>query len=404
VKSNSLLKRSWDLLGLNRMVLALSFARMADGIGNSLLFVIIPLYIKSITIDIGLPLSIIVALLISGYGFASVIVQPLIGAASDRWGHDKLFIEIGLLLLGGSTLGFIWASNFVIMLILRILQGIGLAMEIPSTMAILTTATRQETRGGAMGVFTTFRMLGLAIGPIAGGLLHAFLGFNVTFIVASAVLFIAAAIVQFAVKGGRQRREKNGSATSNFLSMINLPIVSVTLATLVMASAFTLISTLENQFNKRLDIGGLEFGIAFSALMIGRLIFQVPFGHFSDKHGRKVFVLGGLIALFPVTALLGIVKNLWEFAGLRFLQGIASAAIISPALAFASDMAESGSEGRQTSIVTMGFSAGLAIGPLIAGFLSPVFFEFPFLIMSGLALCVSVIIGVFMPGKQKNKN
>lgn len=220
-----------------------------------------------------------------------------------------------------------------------------------------TTTTRQETRGGAMGVFTTFRMLGLAIGPIAGGLLHAFLGFNVTFIVASAVLFIAAAIVQFAVKGGRQRREKR-----------------------------------------------VEFGIAISALMIGRLIFQVPFGHFSDKHGRKVFVLGGLIALFPVTALLGIVKNIWEFAGLRFLQGIASAAIISPALAFASDMAESGSEGRQTSIVTMGFSAGLAIGPLIAGFLSPVFFEFPFLIMSGLALCVSVIIGVFMPGKQKTKN
>jgi MFS family permease len=389
------LKRAWDALGLNRMVIALSFARMADAIGNSLLFVVIPLYVKKqATIDI--PLPILVGLLISGYGFSAAILQPFMGSFSDRFGHNKRFIQLGLLLLGGATLAFIWAQSFVTMLILRMVQGAGLAMEIPSTMTMMTVATRHETRGGAMGVYTTFRMVGLAVGPVVGGFLHDYIGFTWTYIIAAAVLFLAVIIVQFAIEAG-QTIKKTGKKKTSFLSMINPPILSATFATVVMAASFTLISTLENEFNERLRIGAFEFGVAFSALMLGRLIFQIPLGHSSDKHGRKPFILCGLILLAPATAVLGVVTDIWEFSGARFVQGVASASIISPALAFASDMSKKGGEGRQTSVVTMGFAAGIAIGPLIAAFLSLVFFEFPFLVMAGLIAISGIIIAIFMP-------
>jgi MFS family permease len=389
------LKRAWDALGLNRMVIALSFARMADAIGNSLLFVVIPLYVKKqATIDI--PLPILVGLLISGYGFSAATLQPFMGSFSDRFGHNKRFIQLGLLLLGGATLAFIWAQSFVTMLILRMVQGAGLAMEIPSTMTMMTVATRHETRGGAMGVYTTFRMAGLAVGPVVGGFLHDYIGFTWTYIIAAAVLFLAVIIVQFAIEAG-QTIKKTGKKKTSFLSMINPPILSATFATVVMAASFTLISTLENEFNERLRIGAFEFGVAFSALMLGRLIFQIPLGHSSDKYGRKPFILCGLILLAPATAVLGVVTDIWEFSGARFVQGVASASIISPALAFASDMSKKGGEGRQTSVVTMGFAAGIAIGPLIAAFLSLVFFEFPFLVMAGLIAISGIIIAIFMP-------
>jgi len=45
----------------------------------------------------------------------------------------------------------------------------------------------------------------------------------------------------------------------------------------------------------------------------------------------------------------------------------------------------------------MGFAAGIAIGPLIAAFLSLVFFEFPFLVMAGLIAISGIIIAIFMP-------
>jgi len=45
-------------------------------------------------------------------------------------------------------------------------------MEIPPTMALIAMLTKKATRGGAMGFYTTMRMLGLALGPLFGGFLH----------------------------------------------------------------------------------------------------------------------------------------------------------------------------------------------------------------------------------------
>jgi MFS family permease len=124
-------------------------------------------------------------------------------------------------------------------------------------------------------------------------------------------------------------------------------------------------TTLENEFNSRLGINALGFSFAFSALMVGRLLFQVPLGWLSDRHGRRWFVFVGLLFLALTTALLGEVRTLYEFVALRFVQGIAGAAIVAPALAYAGDVAEadaSARHGRVMSIVTTAFSASLS-GP-----------------------------------------
>ncbi|MGM0375129.1 MAG: MFS transporter, partial [Chloroflexota bacterium] len=68
-----------------------------------------------------------------------------------------------------------------------------------------------------------------------------------------------------------------------------------------------------------------------------------------------------------------------------------SAAIASPALALAGDLTTKDVEGRQMSIVTMGFFLGITIGPLIAGFLTRHSFALPFYIGA-----VMLIIGAFI--------
>jgi len=51
-----------------------------------------------------------------------------------------------------------------------------------------------------------------------------------------------------------------------------------------------------------------------------------------------------------------------------------------------------GGEGRQLSILTMGFSLGIATGPLLAGILAVVDFHFPFYIAAALALASAWIV------------
>lgn len=387
--------RLGKFLGVNGTILALSIARMADGIANSILFVMIPLYAAKLPDRfIHLPLPLIVGVLIAAYGVAAAGLQPFTAALVDRMGHHKRFIQAGLVLICLSTLAFILAGRYLDLLGLRIAQGCGLALEIPSTMALMAILTKQETRGAAMGFYTTMRMLGLALGPLGGGLLHDRLGFNAAFYTAAGIILLAVFVVQFWVANVQTSEMSSAGQRFRFidLSLVTPSIVSAGFATFIVASAFTLITTLENEFNSRLSINAFGFATAFSALMIGRFVFQVPLGKLSDRFGRKPFVFLGLLLLAPITALLGEVTSLLEFILLRFIQGLAAAAVIAPALALAGDEAKEGGQGRQMSIVTMGFGWGIAFGPLLAGVLSSYSFKLPFWASGGLCLIGAVVV------------
>jgi MFS family permease len=396
------LRRLGRSIGLNRTVVALSIARLADGVGNSILFVIIPLYVYRLPDkSFALPLPLLVGILISAYGFSVGLLQPFTGALADRIGRYKPTIAAGLIVLIVTMVLYVFTTRYAELLGLRILQGAGLALEIPATMALIALATRRETRGGAMGFYTTARMVGLASGPLLGGFMHVHFGFGPAFFAGAAVLALALLVVFFGVDeipAERRGRAPEGPPFVD-LSVLSPGIVSAALATFLMAATFTLMTTLENEFNARLDINALGFSFAFSALMLGRLLFQVPLGRLSDRYGRRRFVVVGLLFLAVTTALLGEVRTLVQFIGVRFLQGIAGAAIVAPALAYAADVAEAdknGRHGRLMSIVTTGFGFGLAFGPLLAGVLATHSFELPFAAAGGLCLLGAWVVALSM--------
>jgi MFS family permease len=389
----------WESIGVNRGVLALSVARMADAVGNSILFILIPLYVARIPSDIfHFPIPVLVGILISLYGIVNSAIQPFTGALSDRLGRRKLMIQMGLGLMMIGTLGFIPADRFAHLIILRIVQGIGVAITIPASMALMASITKKETRGGSMGTYSMLRMIGFACGPIIGGFLQVHFGFNAAFYAGAGFLFLAVALVHFWVKDAPVNNNAPKQRFRVFDRALMSPgVLAAAASTLIMAMAFSMVTTLENEFNTRLGINALGFSIAFSSLMIGRLVLQIPLGRLSDHVGRKPLILGGLILMAPATALLGEVTTMLQLTLLRVFQGIAAAGIAAPALAVVADLSKSGGEGRQMSIITMGFGIGMAIGPLIAGLLAVIFFELPFLTGGALSLVGVWIIFKYMP-------
>ena len=381
---------------MNRVVLALSVARMADALGNSLLFIVLPLDVARLAApDFPFPESVRVGILISAYGLVSALCQPFLGALSDRLGKRKLLIQVGLVIMGTSTLAFIAAGRFLDLLLLRSLQGLGVALSIPASMAIMAAATVRETRGGSMGIYTTMRMAGFAIGPLVGGFLQSRYGFTAAYLAGAAFVALGFGLVQAWV---REIPGRPGQPFRPFDRRILEPgILGVGVATFVMASAFTMMTTLEEQFNDRLHETALGFSIAFSALMVSRLLFQIPLGRLSDRIGRRPPILAGLLVMAPTTALLGLATTTLNLTLLRLVQGVAAAGIAAPAFAVAGDLSRAGGEGRQMSIVTMSFGLGIALGPLIAGLLAVYSFELPFVI--GGLLCVggAAIVWRYVP-------
>ena len=370
-----------ERIGGNRVVMALSAARLGDAIGNSILFIVLPLFVAKLPAPLfPLPETVRVGILISIFGLVNALLQPFAGAFIDRIGQRKPFIMGGLVFMMFATLGFLIVTSFTGLLLMRSLQGIGVALTVPAALALMVSASQKQTRGGSMGIYTTSRMFGLAIGPLIGGALYDRYGFDASFYTGAAFIIVALVLVQLWVKEAPSKtvRKQTGRFQIIDRKLLTAGIIGVAFATFVMASDFTMMSALENQFNAKLSIDAFIFSIAFSALLFSRIFTQMPLGRLSDRIGRKPLIIAGLLVLVPSTALLGYATSVVQLTILRLIQGIGSAAVAAPAFAVAGDLAQAGGEGRQMSLITMGFGLGIALGPLLAGILAVYSFTLPF--------------------------
>jgi len=388
----------WRTLGVNRIVVALSVARLADAMGNSILFIVIPLFVADLG-GLRVPVEVAVGLLVGLYGIVNSVLQPLAGALSDRLGRRKPLIIGGLILMGAGTYGFTWAHGFWALVLLRSAQGVGIALTVPASMAIMASATEPSTRGGAMGFYTTLRLVGFSIGPLVGGYLQVRAGFDATFLAGAVLLLVAAVLVFWWVPDMRVPPPPGTRPPFRVIdrTLLGPGVLGAALATFLMAASFSMVTTLENEFNARLDITAFGFGVAFSALMVGRLVSQVPLGRLSDHVGRKPLIFGGLLATAPVTMALGLSATLGQLIVLRVAQGVAAAAIAAPAFAVVGDLSKAGGEARQMSIVTTGFGLGIALGPLVSGVLAVRSFELPFVVIGLLNLAGAGVVHRYLP-------
>jgi MFS family permease len=401
------IKEALHQFGFTSQVLAISFARMGDAVTNGILLVVLPLYVADMHVawlDVSEPLRVGIALAL--YGIASAVAQPFVGVLSDRTGRRKLIILLGLSLLGISTIGLAPTHTYGWTLVLRVLQGLGLAGAIPTSVALLTLGSQPQSRGRAMGLYTTFRIVGLSIGPLAGGALYDWLGFSAAFSAGAGTTLLGALMVWIWVED-QEDRPQGGSETSSRVGrrFFNGGIVALGFATFVMAGAFSMMVTLEKQYAQRLHETALAFGTAISALMFSRIVLQVPFGWLSDRVGRRWIIIAGLLAMVPGTIWLGLVSDTLQLTLARVVQGIGSAAVAAPAFAAAGDLSQKGSRGRQLSILTIGFGLGVAVGPLITGVLVLFFFLLPFLVFAGLLVAGAAGVYFFVPetaGKNKD--
>ncbi len=380
--------------GLNQIVVSLSFARMADAMGNSILVVVIPLYVVELVQDSAkIPEATLVGILISIYGLVFTLSQPFTAVLSDRLGKRKLFIQVGLLLMAIGTYSFSLATNFGQLILIRSIQGIAVALTVPASLAVMSSGSERHSRGGSMGFYSTLRMVGFAAGPAVGGYLQVNYGFQAAFLVGAALLLLSTILVQLFVHEPQDVRISHENRYRLLdRRLIGGGIALLGLATFFMANAYSMLSALENEFNLRLNQTALGFGVAFSALTISRFIFQMPLGRLSDRIGRRPLIVTGLILIAPATAALGWVTSTVQLTGLVAFQGFASAAIASPTFALAGDLSTVGGEGQQMSMISMGFGLGIAIGPLLAGILAPIRFELPFIVGGLLALIGAWIV------------
>jgi MFS family permease len=104
------------------------------------------------------------------------------GALGDRYGRRRLLI-IGTALFAVASAGAAFSTSLFWLICARAAQGIGAALLIPNSLAILGSTFTGEAKGRAIGTWAAVGSMTAALGPLLGGLLTDAVGWRSIFVV-----------------------------------------------------------------------------------------------------------------------------------------------------------------------------------------------------------------------------
>lgn len=90
------------------------------------------------------------------------------GSLGDHYGRRRIFV-IGILIFTGASVWCGLAGSPTILIVARGVQGIGGALLVPSSLAIISATFSKDERGKAIGTWSGFSALTTAFGPVLGG-------------------------------------------------------------------------------------------------------------------------------------------------------------------------------------------------------------------------------------------
>ncbi|GKU27537.1 MFS transporter [Clostridium folliculivorans] len=132
---------------------------------GSTLMIALPVIMKDINAGMG-----IVTWVLMGYMLVLTILVPSIGRVADMVGRKKLYVSGFAVFTVASFLCGL-AQNGITLLIFRLIQGIGGALMVANSTAIVTDAFPKKELGKALGINTMIISVASVIGPILGGFL-----------------------------------------------------------------------------------------------------------------------------------------------------------------------------------------------------------------------------------------
>ena len=116
------------------------------------------------------------------------------GSLGDRLGRRRIF-SMGVLLFGIASVGCGLAPGLGTLIAARTVQGVGAALLVPGSLALISANFAKERRGRAIGTWSGFTSISAGIGPVLGGWLVANYSWRWIFFInvplAAAVLLIS---------------------------------------------------------------------------------------------------------------------------------------------------------------------------------------------------------------------
>jgi EmrB/QacA subfamily drug resistance transporter len=146
---------------------------------------------------------------VEAYALTLAALILLGGAAGDYYGRRLVFVA-GVITFAAASAWCGLAATIQQLIMARAAQGIGGAMLVPGSLAIISAAYPPETRGKAIGTWSGFTGITAAIGPVLGGWLVEHLSWRWVFYINLPIAIVVVAISVLFVPESCGERGKHG--------------------------------------------------------------------------------------------------------------------------------------------------------------------------------------------------
>jgi EmrB/QacA subfamily drug resistance transporter len=187
---------------------------------------------------------------VESYGLFLAALILVGGALGDSFGRRLMFlIGVGLFAIASAICGL--SSNIEQLIIGRCVQGIGAALLVPGSLAIISASFGEDSRGRAIGTWSGFTAITAAMGPVLGGWLIEHASWHWVFFINLPIAAAVIAVSQWHVPESR-------SATPRHVDWMGALVASFGLGGVVNG----LIESQTRGWSHSLVLGSLIIGLA----------------------------------------------------------------------------------------------------------------------------------------------
>eukprot|EP00835_Amoeboradix_gromovi_P002685 NODE_157_length_16664_cov_0.301781.p3 type:complete len:463 gc:universal NODE_157_length_16664_cov_0.301781:2063-3451(+) len=313
-------------------------------------------------------------LLFASYAFGQLLATPVVSYIADKYHDRKYCMLFGMTGLFLSTLFFASSTSYSDLLIARFVQGVSSSCSWTTSLALCADVCINDL-GKNMGLVFSFNSVGFLFGPILGGVLYDYYGFQMPFYVLSVLCILGiisrlivdeSILTQIKIDWLNEQTERDSQESSSLWSVVSDKRVLLGLTIVIITESILagIEPVLPLFLHDNLGLAPSHIGLFMVLAALPNVLFASKIGGFSESYGELKTIIYGLLALMISSIVMGFCNSVLFSSIAVFVFGTCLYVANVPALGYCGKT--SSSYGSIYGSFSLAFAFASFIGPALS--------------------------------------